>query len=120
MIGIAFNFLVLLALQLATPFWWWVLLVPMGWSAFRAESDWHGFYTGFVGAGLLWTCASGVLYWWAADIIAGRVAAMFQLGNPLWLIVITGLLGAFCGGAAGWCGYQLREVTRKREPEATS
>jgi len=44
----------LLILQILTPFWWWILLVPFVYGGAFAETGWNGFRTGMLSAGLLW------------------------------------------------------------------
>lgn len=110
--GVAVCLAIMLMLQLLTPFWWWIMLVPLGFGMWAARSVWHGMGVGMVSAGLLWLGAS--LYYWlsSGQFIAGRVAAMLGAGLGLnsvgLLFVLTALVAVVPAGLAGTTGYWYR------------
>ena len=111
--GLLLCLVVLLALQLLTPFWWWIMVVPFVYALWRARSGWDGFLTGAGSAGLLWLGTALVLSLTSAQLVAPRVATMFNLGGAAWaLVLITGLAAGLAAGAAGTAGYFVRAAVR--------
>lgn len=103
----------MLFLQLLTPFWWWIMMVPFLYGIVKARSGWKGFGVGMASAGLLWLFGS--LYYWltGGGTIAQRVAIMMKLGSPLLLIAAITLVAVLAGGFAGNSGYFLRTALRR-------
>jgi hypothetical protein len=58
MIAALVCLLVMLVLELLTPYWWWVMIVPFAYGAGAARTGWRAFRTGLFAAGLLWLGAS--------------------------------------------------------------
>lgn len=112
--GFVFCFAVMLILQLATPFWWWVMLVPFLFGMLGATSAWQGARTGMLSAGLLWLSA-GLFYWLtASQIITARVAKMlgerFEVESVVLVFALTALVAALAGGASAATGFWGREL----------
>ncbi len=61
MIAMLVCLLAMLALQILTPYWWWVMIVPFAFGAGIATSGWRAMRTGVLAAGLLWLGAEHVL-----------------------------------------------------------
>lgn len=101
---------VMLGLELLTPFWWWIMAVPLVYGAAVAPRGGKAFLAGFASAGLLWL--GGALYSFVAGsrLIADRIAAMFKVGDGRLLIVAAGLAAAVAAGAAGYAGYAARRL----------
>lgn len=114
MIGILICLIVMAALQLTLPFWWWIMVVPFLYAALMARSTWQGFQAGFISAGVLWLMAGLYYLLTSADLIAGRVATMMQMGSPWTLLVVASLLAALAGGFAGGAGHALKGVLQQR------
>lgn len=112
--GIVFCFAVMLILQLLTPFWWWVMLVPFLFGMLGATSAWHGARTGMLSAGLLWLSA-GLFYWLtASQIITARVAKMlgerFEVESVILVFALTAMVAALAGGVSAATGFWGREL----------
>ena len=113
MISVIISFLIILVLQLATPFWWWTMLVPLIMAVILAKSGWDGFRIGAFSAGGLWLLAS-VYYWLTGSaIIASRVADMMSVGTTIVVLLATGLVAAIAAGVAGLTGYYVRTIFRR-------
>ncbi len=104
--------LVMLGLQLLTPFWWWVMIVPFAYGAALARSGGKAFRNGFFAAGLLWLGASLFFYLTRSGLIASRMAAMFGLGSSWLMVLATALVGAIAAGVSGYAGYAVRKLLR--------
>ena len=97
-----------LLMQLITPFWWWVLVVPFVFALLRGRSGRDVFLIGVLSGGVLWMAASTVLYVTGSQIIAGRVAIMMGLGSSPLLIALTTLIAAGSSGIAASTGFAVR------------
>jgi len=112
--GVAVCLAIMLMLQLFTPFWWWIMLVPLGFGMLAARSVWHGMAVGMLSAGSLWLGAS--LYNWlsSGQFIVERVAAMLGAGLGLnsvaMLFVLTALVAVVPAGLSGATGYWYRHL----------
>lgn len=105
--------LVILFLQLLTPFWWWILVVPLLYCFLFLGSGRVGFRVGIGAAGTAWLGASVFLLLTGSDIIAGRMAVLFHMGSPWILALITGFVAALGGGVSGMTGGMLKDVLTK-------
>jgi hypothetical protein len=107
--------LILLTLiQIFTPFWWWIIVVPIVCGILLAKSWWKGFRAGMLSAGLLWLGWSLYLMFSGSDIVAGRVAVMVGVNSPWLLVFVTAVLAALTAGISGGTGYLLRTVLLKK------
>ena len=109
MIGVVLCLMVMLVLQIATPYWWWIMIVPFGYALMALNSGWQGFRTGLISAGLLWLAAALYAFMISGDIVAGRVSAMLQLGGAGWMaVLVTAIVASLAGGLAGASGAMLK------------
>jgi hypothetical protein len=104
---------VILGLQLVTPYWWWVMLVPFVYGAAAAHSGWAAFRAGFIAAGLVWLGGSAYSYLFGGRIVAERMAVMFGLGGAGLMMAATALVAAFAAGTAGLAGYVVRKLFQR-------
>ena len=86
------------------------MLIPFIYGAGWANSGWKGFRTGAISAGILWFGSAVYQYLTGAEIIAGRMADLLYVGNPVGLILLTGGLAAICAGFACSSGYLLKRI----------
>lgn len=112
--GLAICFIVMLILQLATPFWWWIMLVPFLFGMLGATSAWQSARTGMFSAGFLWLLA-GLFYWLtASQIITMRVAKMlgerFEVESVILVFALTTMVAALAGGVSAATGFWGREL----------
>ncbi len=90
------------------PFW---SVVPVGMLAgwiFDSGGDGRNFLTGFLGVFLLWSGTAWMLDNQNDHILSGRMADLFSL-PPAGLVLVTGIIGGWLGGAGVWCGGLLRK-----------
>ncbi len=107
-------------LQTATPYWWWVMAVPLVVAFATRVSTLGGFRLGLISAGAVWTLASLILFVTQSQIIAMRIASMMSLGSGWILVLLTGFIGMLTGGVAGATGAALRSsLTRNAGPHVT-
>ena len=108
-------FLILL-LEFGMGSWIWLAAVPLAFGLASGASLLRATGRGAIAGGAAWLGAALYFYLFSAEIIAGRMAAMFGLGAGRgWLLVLlTGLLGALVAGLAAFSGASLRVFKRKR------
>lgn len=113
-IGIIICLATIFILQLLTPFWWWIIVIPFIYGVIKSESGLKGFGVGMISTGLLWLFGSLYYFLSGSSLIAKRVSIMMKLGHPLLLILITTLLAFLVGGFSGSSGYFLKRALNLR------
>lgn len=113
MIDLVVVLLVLLGLEVLTPYWWWVMIVPFAYGAALATSGWRAIRTGALATGLLWLGAGTYFYSTGGRLIATRMARMFGLGRPWPMIAATALVAALAAGSSGYAGFAVRKLFKK-------
>lgn len=112
--------LIMLVLELLTPYWWWVMIVPFAYGAGAARTGWRAFRTGLLAAGLLWLGASLGLYFTGSRIIASRMAGVFGLGASGLMIAVTAAVAALAAALSGYAGYAFGALFGKRAKGTTA
>jgi hypothetical protein len=120
MIAMLVCLLAMLGLQIMTPYWWWVMIVPFSFGAAVATSGWRAIRTGFLSAGILWLGAGTYFYLTGSHLIATRIARMFGLGKSWSMIAATALVAALAAGLSGYAGFAVRKMFRKPAGKETS
>jgi hypothetical protein len=111
-VGIIGCILIMFFLQMATPFWWWIMVVPFVYGTALAPTALRGLAVGILSSGLLWTAGALFYFCSGGGIITGRMSAM--ISAPVWLIITAIILiGAVSGGLSALCGYYLRRSFQK-------
>lgn len=113
MTAVLICLLTMLGLQLLTPYWWWVMIVPFAYGAAAAKSGGKAFRTGFFAAGLLWLGTSLFLHLTGSGLIATRMARMFGLGKSWLMVFVTAFIAAIAAGVSGYAGYAVRALVNK-------
>jgi len=117
MIAVLLCLLVMLALHVLTPFWWWVMIVPFAYGAGAAKSGGKALRTGFLAAGLLWLGSSIYFFLTGSRFIAERMAKMFGLGQSWLMILGTALIAAIAAAFSGYAGYAVRALFKPAKPK---
>lgn len=120
MISILVCLLAMLALQIITPYWWWVMIVPFAFGAALATGGWRAIRTGLLSAGLLWLGAGTYFYLTGSHLIATRMARMFGLGKSWPMIAATALVAALAAGFSGYAGFALQKLFRRPAKKESS
>lgn len=113
MTAVLMCLMAMLGLQLLTPYWWWVMIVPFAYGAAAARSGGKALWTGFYAAGLLWLGTSLYLFLTGSGLIASRMARMFGLGSSWLMVLVTALVAAVAAGITGYAGYAVRGLFKK-------
>lgn len=102
-------FLVTFIFQLFST-WWSLALIAFIAAYFYGKGNRHSFISGFFAIGILWTALALFQSLPNDNVLASRVATLFQLPNWSLLLLVTAMLGALVGGLAAWSGYLVRKV----------
>ena len=88
--------------------WWSIALVAFLVALFLRPSIKVSFLAGFTGIFLLWTIVALWIDIKNEHILSHKIAQLFPLGgSSVFLILITGLIGALVGGFAAMSGASL-------------
>lgn len=109
------SFLTLFILQVLTPFWWWILVVPFLNGLTLAGSSWRAAGAGMFSAGLLWFLGSLHLYLTHARWIISRISLLAEAPSPYLLIIAATVIAMVCGGFAGSSGYALKVLVKRSD-----
>lgn len=106
-------FLAMLILHLLTPFWWWVLALPLAYGFLAAKKGWRAFAAGMSSAGLLWFAMSVIALLTRSETILAKVNVMVKLPGESYLIILAAtIIAMLCGGFGALTGFLVREATK--------
>lgn len=110
MIFILLIALLSLLAQLVLP-WWSVALVTFAFCFGRPMGGGRAFLYSFLGVGLVWLVYALLQHIQSGNILTSRVSEVMKLpANPVYLLVITPLLGGLVAGFSGLAGYWVRQT----------
>jgi energy-coupling factor transporter transmembrane protein EcfT len=118
MIAVIICLLIMLGLQVLTPFWWWIMIVPFAYGVAAARSGARALSIGFISAGLLWLGSCLYFYFTGSRIIAGRISRMIGLGKPGLVILAASLVAALAAAISGYAGYAVQRLFHKSDSKA--
>lgn len=95
--------------------WWGIAIAALAVAAIIHQKAGKAFLTGFLGAFLLWVG----LAWWIDmkndGVLSKKVASILPLGgNPILLIILTGLVAGLVAGFGALTGSYLRASEKRR------
>ncbi len=106
-------FLLILILSFAASFFlpWWVAAVFAFLAAFTmGKTSVRCFWSGFAAVFTAWAVIALFKSTRNDNILADRVAHLFQLPNWTWILLVTALVGGLVGGMAAFSGILLKKV----------
>lgn len=100
-------------LELYLP-WWVIFIVPMGVSIAINSTSLSSFLSGFLGIGILWSFLA-----WKIDIdshsfFSSKIAELFSIPTH-YLFIVSGVIGAICGGFGALVGNSFMKIFRKKK-----
>lgn len=108
MIAVTICFVLMLTLQLLTPFWWWIMAVPLVYGLWKGRSAGESARTGMISAGALWLVMSLYQYATGAQQIAARVGGMLGMPHGAMMIALATALAVIAAGVSASSGFLLR------------
>jgi len=109
-------FLIILILSFASGYFlpWWVVAIAAFVASFLiGKTSRQSFWSGFSAVFIVWTVLALFKSIPNDQILAKRVATLFQLPNWLLLLFITALIGGLVGGMSALSGVLLKNAFGK-------
>lgn len=110
-------FLIILVLTfICSFFWpWWVLAIIAVVAGYICnKKPGRSFLAGFVAIFIAWTILALMKSLPNDNMLAARVATLFQLPNWILLLLVTGVIGGLVGGMAALSGALVRKAFRSK------
>ncbi len=95
--------------------WWTAVLAAFIIALLIKSSLINDFLSGFLGVGLLWGVMAWVIDMQTNSMLTSKIAMLFSLDNPTYLILITGLVGGIAGGLGALSGNQIKGLFTKEK-----
>ncbi len=109
-------FLIILILTIAGGYflpWWVIALAAFIPSLFLGKTRARTFWSGFGAVLIAWTATALLKTIPNDNILAKRVATLFQLPNWILLLAVTALIGGIVGGMSALSGILLKRAFAK-------
>ena len=106
-------FLVILVLSFLCSYflpWWIIAVVAFSAAFFMNKKPGISFLSGFAAVFVAWTILALLKSIPNDNILAERVAKLFQLPNWILLLLVTALIGALVGGMAALSGALVKKA----------
>jgi hypothetical protein len=113
-------FLIILLLSFGVTMigsWWTIAIVAFIVAIFFGKNYSQAFWSGFLAIFFLWLFLALFKSIPNSNVLAARVAKMFQLPHWSFILLITALIGGFIGGLSAACGYRLRAIFSTKNPQ---
>lgn len=95
--------------------WWGVVVVPACVSLIIPTSGFGAFVSGFIGVGLLWMVLSWKIDIESHGILTNKMASLFNVDDPIYLVIASGVIGALAGGLGSATGNSFRQIFMRKK-----
>ena len=106
-------FLIILIISLISTYflpWWMVAVIAFLAALFIGKTSGKSFWSGFGGVFIAWAVLALMKSLPNDNILANRVAHLFQLPNWVLILLVTGLIGGLVGGMSALSGLLLKKA----------
>jgi len=93
--------------------WWSMAICAFFAGAIMAGKNISTFFSGFIGLGLLWFIQSFIIHSNSGGILSNKIAALFNLSDGVYMVLITGIVAALVGGFSTLSGFRFRKMFTK-------
>jgi len=93
--------------------WWVACIFAFASAIFLGKASGHAFWSGFGALALAWLALALLKSLPNENILATRVAHLFQLPHWLLLLLVTVLIGGLIGGMSAMSGFLVKRVFEK-------
>jgi len=110
-------FLIILLLSFACSYflpWWMISIVAFLAAFFIGKAPGRSFLSGFAAIFIFWTILALIKSLPNDNILAGRVAALFQLPGWILLLLVTALIGGLVGGMSAMSGVLVKKAIKNK------
>lgn len=94
--------------------WWFAAVIAFAAAWFLGKKPGTSFFAGFCGVFIAWTVLALLKSIPNDNILATRVAHLFQLPNWWLLLIVTGFIGGLVGGMSALSAALLKKAFTKR------
>ena len=101
-------------LQMVLP-WWIIVVISFATCGLIGKTGKISLWSPFFAILILWTGMALFKSIPNNNVLALRVAEMLGVKSWLLVLVLTSVLGAFCAGISGYCGYHFRKAVLSRK-----
>lgn len=111
-------FLIILILSLLAGFvlpWWAVAIIAFLAALFLGKTSGRSFWMGFSATAIAWIILALCKSIPNENVLAGRVATLFQLPNWILILLVTAIIGGLVGGLAALSGQLFKKAFAKTE-----
>jgi hypothetical protein len=95
--------------------WWMVAVIAFLAALPIGKTSGRSFLSGFLGVAIAWIILALIKSIPNENILAGRVAKLFQLPGWVYILLISSILGGLVGGMAAWSGVLFRKALQKNK-----
>ncbi|MDB5023061.1 MAG: hypothetical protein JWP78_816 [Mucilaginibacter sp.] len=106
-------FLVIIILSFVSAYflpWWVVAIVAFFAAFFIGKTSGQSFWSGFGAVFIVWTLLALFKSIPNDNMLAKRVAQLFQLPNWIWILLITALIGGLVSGMSALSGVLVKKA----------
>lgn len=96
-------------LQMVMP-WWIIIVISFATCGLIGKTGKISLWSPFFAILVLWIGMSLFKSIPNNHLLALRVAEMFGIKSWILILILTAVLGAFCAGISGFCGYHFRKA----------
>lgn len=90
--------------------WWTAMIIAFLVCFISHSSGLNAFIAGFLGVGLVWMGHAWNLDVQNESAFSSTIGEMMQLSDPIFLVLISGLVGGIAGAFASLTGTTLRQI----------
>lgn len=101
---------IIVATVLQYFFSWWTLAIPAFIVGLTFERGAGAFLMGFLGMFLLWGTWAYALDAPNESLLSSKMASLFGISQPFWLILITAFVGGISAALAALSGNYFRQI----------
>ncbi len=95
--------------------WWITICITFVIGYLSPSSALNSFVSGFLGVGLVWMGCAWNLNNHNESVFAMKIATIMQIGDPIFLVYATGLIGGLTGGFSTLSGTYFNQLFIKKK-----
>ena len=98
---------------------WWILIVISFLVGFAIPGNGiNQFIAGFLGGGLLWMTFAWMNDIQTESILSEKIIKLFPFDDPIFLLILAGLIGALAGALGAMSGNSFRQLFMKKKQKS--
>lgn len=98
--------------------WWTLIVVGFAVGFAIPGNSINQFIAGFLGGGLLWMALAWSIDVQTQSILTNKIVKLFEFQDTIFLLILTGLVGAFSGALGALSGNSFRQMFLKKKQKS--